>query len=159
MQGIMYSAASGTAFAAATAAEMELIQLGGDAAAIGVIHELRIGQTTEAGDAAAEMLEVKIFRATTLGAGTTMEALEGLIPGSPVAKLLPKYNSTTLSTVLSLIHADAFNVQAGWLYLPTPETRVVVPAVATEGVVVQISAPLDSITFSVTVVWEEIGIT
>ncbi len=161
--GIIYTAstvASGTTFTSA-GSDRDIVQIGGSTNSIGIIHEVRIGMSGEAGDAEAEMLHVEWFRATTLGAGTA-GVEEPMVPAggrSDMAADLVTVFNAAVSSGLTILGADSFNVQAGWLYLPTPETRLVVPIVATEGIVFQVQGPNDDLQIHASIVWEEIGVT
>ena len=158
-KGLMYTASS-PAGGFAQAAARELIQIGGNANCIAVIHSVRIGQFTEFADAAAEALSLEWYRCTTLGAGTAAveEPLQPAGAKDLSADCVVVVNAA-VSTGLTILGADSINVQAGYLYLPTPDEQIVVPAVATEGVCWQVSVPNDSITWTVTMVWEEFNIT
>ncbi len=158
--GKMFSAGTAVAGIDTVAATIEeILQFPGETTALAKIHEVRIGQSSDAGDADAEMLRVSWFRTTTLGTTGTAIVGVGLEPGFGTALSNSVSAGATLSTSLTLMGSEAFNVQAGWLWLPTPLLQITVPAVATEGVVWQLSGSLDIITLHATVVWEEFAIT
>lgn len=125
-----------------------------------LIREIRIGQYSDAGDAAAELLSILILRGYTVtgSGGTTltpanMRGHSGTLAASSVVKA----NNTTVAntgTAVTLL-ADSFNVQAGFRYYPAPEDRLVVePSVR---LVVRITAPADSITCNGTLIFQEVG--
>ena len=158
--GKMFSAGTAVAGIDTVAATIEeIIQFPGETTALAKLHEVRIGQSSDAGDADAEMLRVTWFLTTALGTTGTSIVGQGTEPGFGTALHNSVSAGATLSTALTVIGSEAFNVQAGWLYLPTPMTQLTVPAVATEGIVWQISGALDIITLHATVVWEEFAIT
>ena len=55
------------------------------------------------------------------------------------------------------LHAEAFNIRAGWAYIPTPEARPGVGQNNTIIVVRLMAAPADSLTMSGTLIVEELG--
>lgn len=124
------------------------------------IHEVRLSQYSDAGDAQDEMLSVTIIRGfTTSGSGgsTPTPAPLGSSAGS-AAGCAAEANNTTVATTgtTATLVADAFNVRAGWLYVPTPECRPGCSQADTS-IVVRITAPADAITFNATCLFEEEG--
>ena len=151
--GIVYTA-SGTVTLSVIG---EFISLEADATNPYVIHSCRIGQFSDAGDADAEMLEVRVVRYT--GAqGATGGIAGDETPhevGMPASGVVSHIGSTTLSATTTTIMEDSFNVQAGWLYLPTPEERIWVTAGA--GIAfVCVAAPNDIITITASCTYEEL---
>ncbi len=127
-----------------------------------VLHRINIAQSSDYGDAAAEGLSVLVKRATgsyTSGSGgSTVTPTKST--NDPSAGPTPEICNTTQaaagSGALTTIHADAFNVQGGWEFLPTVEERASLTFLAAEAVVVSITAPADAITLSGTLVFEEL---
>jgi hypothetical protein len=119
-----------------------------------VVKEVRIGQYSDAGDAAAEMLSVTVIRGftTTGAAGSTLTAVKMNPASTRTATATVKSNNTTVAQdgTGSVLLADSWNVQAGaWIagnFGLAPSTRLVV----------RITAPADSITTNGTIVWDEI---
>ena len=68
-------------------------------------------------------------------------------------------NTTKMSTgsgTVTVKHADTFHVAAGLHYVPTPSARITIGP--SEFLTVELSeTPADSITFSGTLIYEEIG--
>lgn len=126
-----------------------------------ILHEVILVQTSDYGDAQAEGLQVTISKATgsyTSGSGGSTGTLRPHLTNDAAAGPTPEFNNTTPASAgtgaLTRIRADAFNVQAGYQYVPTPETRILfLPA---EAVVVSITAPADAVTMSGTIVIEEL---
>lgn len=126
-----------------------------------ILHEVVLAQSSDYGDAAAEGLSVLIKRATgsyTSGSGgstvTPAKHLTNDSAAGPTAEVCNTTQASAGSGALTTIRAEAFNVQAGWQYLPTPETRITfLPA---EACVVSTTAPSDAITLSGTMVIEEL---
>jgi hypothetical protein len=124
------------------------------------LHEIRLGQTSDFGDAAAEGLSVSLIRGfTTAGSGGVAVISTNLAghTGAASATSTVKRNNTTLAqdgtgvTILS----DAWNIADGWRYAPADGQMPVVEK--NQRLVVRISAPADEITANATLVFEEIG--
>ena len=100
-----------------------LIQLATGATVIAEILEARLGQENLEGDAAAQMLEVAWLRQTGVATGA-----------NPVARPHNQNEGTATVTIKDTITGDgagpttffedSWNMQAGWLYVPTPESRI-----------------------------------
>ena len=121
-----------------------------------VIHSVTITQSTDAGDAQAEMLPILIHRGTATGSGGSSVTPSPLQVGDAAFGGTVEANNTSQSVVGTFLHAEAFNVQIGFYFLPPPEDRPVVSPSALFIVELQ-AAPDDSITVNGTVVFEEIG--
>lgn len=123
-----------------------------------VLHACYISQSTELGDAAEEQLRIIIRRGgTTVGSGGSAATEYPLDPSAPTASAAVRYNDTTAVTSGTIInlHAEAFNVRTGWVYLPTPETRIIVRNAEFLEVYLA-AAPADSVTMGGTIYWEEL---
>lgn len=124
-----------------------------------LIHECVIGQRTDVGNAAEELLRVKVIRGhTTLGSGGSTPTPTPRDSGDSAAVTTAHANDTTPASAGTAVtwRAETWNDRAGWLWVPTPETRLWVPV----GQIVQISlptAPANSINLSATLVFEEFG--
>lgn len=126
-----------------------------------VLHEIVLGQTSDAGDSQAELEQVLIKRATgsyTSGSGgstvTPVKHYTNDAAAGPTAEINNTTQAAAGSGTLTTIRTDCFNVQAGYQYLPTPESRILfLPA---EACIVSITAPVDSLTMSGTLVFEEL---
>jgi hypothetical protein len=120
-----------------------------------VLHSVRISQTDLEGDSNAAMMDVVIARVAGDGSGGTADA--AALPhmeGAPTKTTTVRTGDTTAAGSQSVIIADAWNVQAGWLYIPTPEERIVVSA--TSNLVVSLGVPDASTAIVGTVTFEEI---
>jgi len=126
-----------------------------------ILHEVVSAQSSDFGDAQAEGLSILIKKATgsyTSGSGgstvTPAKHATNDAAAGPTAEILNTTQAIAGSGALTTIHADAFNVQGGYQYLPTPETRILfLPG---EACVVSMTAPGDSITVSATLKFEEL---
>lgn len=127
-----------------------------------------VGQAGDAGDAQAEMLQIQLRR----GQGTyTPSGGAALTPakhenGDPVATatatgiqvgMVAVAGTGTLVTVTE----ETFNVQAGWLYTPTPEEQLILrPTVTTDLSALIVHCPstvADDLLVTCRVTFEEIG--
>jgi len=121
-----------------------------------IIHSVTITQSSDAGDAQAEMLPILIHRGTATGSGGTTVTPSPLALGDAAFGGVVEANNTTQSVEGTFLHAEAFNVQIGFYYLPPPEDRPIVSPSALFIVELQ-AAPDDSLTMNGTVVFEEVG--
>jgi hypothetical protein len=126
------------------------------------LHEIVVGQTSDFGDAAAEGLGVRIKRATsgyTSGSGGSTPTPAKHLTSDSASGVTAEANNTTQAVAgggtLTTLRAEPFNVQAGYQYLPTPETRYFFAA--GEACVISLTAPADAITVDMTAVIEELG--
>lgn len=140
----------------AVTAVQDLFEVVAPADATVSIHSVTITQSTDAGDAQAEMLPILIHRGTATGSGGSSVTASPLSVGDTAFGGTVEANNTSQSVEGTFLHAEAFNVQIGFYYLPPPEDRPVVSPSALFIVELQ-AAPSDSITMSGTVVFEEIG--
>ncbi len=140
----------------AVAAAQDLFELIAPADGAVVVHSVTITQSSDAGDAQAEMLPILIHRGTATGTGGTTVTPSPLQVGDAAFGGTVEANNTTQSVEGTFLHGEAFNVQIGFYYLPPPEDRPVVSPSALFIVELQ-SAPSDSLTMNGTIVFEEIG--
>ena len=128
------------------------------------LREVRIGQYSDFGDAAAEMLSVQIVVGhTTSGSGGSTVTGNNLrnwdTNAAPADTTTVEANNTTIAssgTGLVLI-ADSFNIASGWWYRPPEDERIMIDGAgsATARLVVRVTAPADAITTNGTIVYEE----
>jgi hypothetical protein len=158
--GRVYTAQFGNV--AATAAQ-DFFELLASATQIIIIHSIFVGQSSDAGDAQAEMLRVQIKRAsgtyTGGSGGSTPTAAPHNFSDTAFSGTVEANNTTQAtagSGALTTILEETFNVQAGWYYTPTPEERIVLnPSQAL--VVSTPSTPADSLTISGRITFEVLG--
>jgi len=145
----------GSVAAVAASAAQDVFEITAPATHIIDIREIRLGQYSDAGDAAAELVSVQIIRGyTTSGSGgstPTLYSLQGA--GTPAGTY--EANNTTLAQTGGgkIALADSFNVQAGWWYRPPADERIQIQP--GERVVVRITAPADAVTLNASLVVEE----
>lgn len=155
MYGMMYSA---NVAAVAVSAAQDVFEIVAPSDAVVVIHEVYISQTSDYGDAAAEGLQVKAIKNySTSGSGGSTPTPTPLQSGFAAAGSTVEANNTTQAstgTPLTLV-ADSFNVQIGYQWRATPETRIVLSP--SQRLVWTLSAPADAVTLNATMIFEEIG--
>jgi hypothetical protein len=134
----------------------DLFEVVGPSDASVIIHSVTITQSSDAGDAQAEMLPILIHRGTATGSGGTTVTPSPLQVGDAAFGGTVEANNTSQSVEGTFLYAEAFNVQIGFYYLPPPEDRPVLSPSALFIVELQ-SAPADSLTMSGTVIFEEVG--
>lgn len=141
----------------AVTAIQDLFELVAPADAIVVLHSAFIGQSSDAADAEAEMLQVSISRFTgTSGSGGTSPTVNPHQIGDSAFGGTVEANNTTQGLTTTVVKSETFNVQAGWYYQPTPEERLVLSP--SGKLVIELpTAPADSLTMSGSITFEEIG--
>lgn len=145
--------------AVAVSAAQDLWEIVPPADSFVLIREIRFGQYTDFGDAAAEILSVTAYKGYTSsgsGGGTITPVNRSPVTGAYVSTTTVERNNTTqASTSGTLIFADAWNIQTPFLYLPEREYAIAInPG---QRFVVSVSAPADSITMNGVLTFEEIG--
>ena len=122
------------------------------------IRGLFIGQSSDAGDAMDEMLQVSIIRGyTTSGSGGSAPTPAPLSSIDTAAGFTAEVNNTTVANTGTAVtlHPDTFNVRAGHApWFPTENCPGASQANTT--IVVRITAPADSLTMSGTLYVEEL---
>lgn len=124
------------------------------------LHEVKVTQSSDAGDAASEQIRVSIRRVVgpTPGSGGSSPTPAKHQTGDVVSTVGWEANNTTQSSggTNTLIIPDVENVHNGVHYLPIPEDRIMYsPA---EYILVELEdAPADSLTMSGYLTYEEIG--
>ena len=153
--GMMYAATFG---AVAVTAAQDVFEIVAPSDKCVIVHEVVIEQSSDAGDAQAELLRVQAIRGfTTSGSGGSAVTPAPLESGNAAAGSSVEANNTTVATTgtTATIFDRAFNVQIGFFWQPTPECRIVLSP--SHRLVIRIPAPADSLTMHGTMVFEEIG--
>lgn len=139
-----------------------------------ILHSLFVGQSSDAGDANAQMLRMVIAKAfgtfTNSAGGTTVTPTPH--QHSDVAfggTVRARDTSIAIAATGTLTHIleETANVQAGWYYTPTPEERIVISPsqtllvsavnVAEDFVDVTPTALANGVTFSARMTFEVLG--
>lgn len=141
--------------AVSVSAASDIFELTAGSAHVCILHSVYLAQSSDVGDANAESLNITVIKGRTAGSGGTAITPAPLETGLPTADASADRTVTTQGTGGTVVHADVWNTQIGWMYRPTPEERIVIGP--SEVLVVTNSAPADAITVSGTLVFEEIG--
>lgn len=124
-----------------------------------LLHGFQIGQSSDVGDAAEEMLRVEVRRGhTTSGSGGSAPTPAPLDPASPAAAFAAEVNNTTIASggTTVLLWAGTVNVRTGELILFPPELLIKARESNTTLVVRLLAAPADSLSMSCTFFVEEL---
>lgn len=144
--------------AVAVTAATDLFEINVASTKIVKIHEIHLMQTTDLGDAAEEVLAIKMISGYTSSGsgGSAPTAAPHEIGDAAYAGTVEVNNTTQANTGTAVTHYTwGWNIRVPFQMVFTPETR---KAVAPSGrLVITNSAPADSITVSGTCVFEEIG--
>ena len=141
----------------AVTAIQDFFELIGPADSALLIHEWGIYQSSDAGDAASEMLQILCHRGTATGSGGTSETPVPKNVGDAAFGGTMEVNNTSQSAEGAHIGGTyTFNIMAGIQQIYTPETR---PVISPSGLFIIESqiAPADSLTMSGYLTFEEIG--
>lgn len=142
----------------AVAAQQDLFELTAPAATGLMIHEIRIGQSSTTTGAELLLRLKRGTSTTTSGSGGGTATPVALCPGDAASVTTVEINNTTKMVVgsgtISQLLADTFNVLSGWIWLPTPEMRIVVSP-SQRFTVELATTPGASLTLSGTITFEE----
>lgn len=123
------------------------------------VHELRLWQTSDLGDAAEEIIGLQIIRGfATSGSGGGTPTTVPQLANDSAAGFTAECRNTTLATAgtAAVGFSDAWNVRIPYIWTPTPEMRPVVAQTSTMFVVRLMAAPTDSLTMFASMTVEEI---
>jgi hypothetical protein len=124
-----------------------------------LLHACYLSQSSDVGDAAEEMLRVKIIRGhATGGSGGSAPTPTPLNPSDAAAGFAAEVNNTTIASTGTAVdlHAEAFNIRSGWQFIPTPEARPVANQAQSTIVIRLMAAPADALSMSGTLIVEEL---
>lgn len=122
------------------------------------IWGLFLSQSSDVGDAAEEILRVKIIRGhATSGSGGSAPTPAPLNPSDAAAGFGAETLNTTIASTGTAVDlfADAFNIRSGLQHWFPPEALPVANQANTSVVVRLMAAPADSLTMSGTLIVEE----
>lgn len=125
------------------------------------IREVVLGQYSDVGDAAAEIISVAMLRGyTTSGSGGSSATPVNLAghTGAKTSAATAEINNTTIAADGTgvRLRSEAWNVQMPYRFYPAPCEQIIVNP--SERFVVRISAPADALSMNGTLVFEEIGL-
>ena len=119
---------------------------------------IELGQTSDAGDAADEILQISIIRGfTSGGSGGSAATPTPMGPNDTAAGFTAEVNNTTVATTgtTTTLQTGAWNVRAGYINWFPEEARPQCSA-ANTSIVVRQTAPADAITMSGTLYVREL---
>lgn len=120
---------------------------------------IELGQSSDAGDAADELLQISIIRGfTTSGSGGSAPTPTPVRPADTAAGFTAEVNNTTVATTgtTTTLHTGCWNVRAGYINWFPPEARPTANQSNTT-IVVRTTAPADALTMSGTLWVRELG--
>jgi hypothetical protein len=124
------------------------------------LHGLVLSQSSDTGDAAEEILRLKVIRGhATSGSGGTAPTPVALDPAGAAAGTAAEVNNTTIASTGTAVDvlADTFNIRSGYQFWWTPETRPKCSQANGVSIAVRLmAAPADSLTMSGTLYFEEL---
>jgi hypothetical protein len=124
------------------------------------ILECRLGQYTDFGDAAAELVSIRVIRGnTTTGSGGTAPTPRPTSAwGSEMAFSTVAANNTTPASngTEEVLLADSFNVAAGFLYAPDDVDDGAFTLRPGQRLCFRITAPADALTMNGTLTFKEL---
>jgi hypothetical protein len=139
----------------AVSAAQDLFELVAPAGKRVHIYEVTLGQYSDAGDAMAELLSLKMIRGhTTAGSGgstLTPANLNGASARSAEATVKANNTSVASGGSPATVRAEAWNIQGP--YFMNSDSHFVLEA--GQRFVVRVSAPADAISVNGTIIWEE----
>lgn len=145
--------------AVAVTAQQDLLAFINAAGKVACVHSCIIEQSSDAGDAQDEMLDIRFKRgATVAGSGGGTMTPVPLDPGDAAFGGTARINDTTIANTGTIVTLPgrAMNVRAGLYHLPIPEGRIWVSG-GQRLVVGLNTTPADSLTMSGELLIEEFG--
>ena len=124
-----------------------------------ILYGLTLGQTTDLGDAAEEVLMIGVYRDCTAGSGGTANTEYNYNQAAQGTPTMATRSLGTASTGGTLIDIIGWNIRIPLLWVPVPEMRPKFSNIAAEGPVSSfrlLTAPTDSITISGSLIWTEV---
>lgn len=124
------------------------------------VHELKMWQTTDLGDAAEEIIGVQLIRGfTSSGSGGGTSVVGKKFDGDANASFSHECRNTSLANTgtTAIVEADGWNVRIPYIWTPAPEDRPFVAQAQTSLVVRLMAAPADSLTMFASIKVEELG--
>lgn len=142
--------------AVAVTAAQDLFELTAPAGYKLEIIDVRFGQVSDVGDAAAEQLAVNFTRGKASGSGGTAPTPVPVRDDGRAAGTTAEVNNTTPGAGGTVVLSDVFNIAAPYLYRPGEAERITIAPGGRIGI--GITVPADSLTMYGTVTFAEIGL-
>ena len=142
--------------AVAVSAVQDLFEITAPSGAGLILRELIIGQSSDFGDAQAEILGIAIKRGAGHTPGSSGSAVTPVpfVSGLTAAATAARNNTTQAvagSGTLTTVIADTFNEQTGYRRIVDLTLR------PSEAAIVSVTVPADAIMLSATAIFEELG--
>lgn len=118
--------------------------------------DVRFGQISDVGDAAAEQLGVNITRGNSSGSGGSAVTPAAVYAPGRLATSVAERNNTTPGSGGFVLVSDVFNIAAPYLYRPGEAERIVTGPGGR--ISIGITAPADSLTMYGSATFAEIAI-
>lgn len=144
----------------AVSAAQDIIEIVAPADSIVAIHDIDISQTSDVGDAAEEILLIRLasgFTTAATAVGSTPTAIPIEFGDAAFGGSL-RANCTTLATAGTIVvhRSWGWNIRAPFKEVFTPETRPILSP-SRRATIRLPAAPTDAITLNATITFEEIG--
>lgn len=142
---------------ATVSAIQDVFELNTPSSSTAKLISCHLGQSSDAGDAQAEMLSIRITRYSggVSGSGGSTPTARPHNVGHAASGVTVDANNTTQNTgTATVVWSGAFNVQAGWFYQPIPEEMFWMPPSAFLAIELPV-APADDLTMSGSITFEE----
>lgn len=140
----------------AVTAIQDLFEINAPSDAVVILHSVSISQSSDAGDAEAEMLNLLFHRGSTSGSGGSTVTSRPLNLGDGTFGGTVESNNTSQSTEGVQLRSESFNIFAGYMWQPPPEEYLIISP--SDRLIIELqTAPSDSLTMSGTIVIEEVG--
>jgi hypothetical protein len=153
----MYSVAFGGVTWTAAQTDVDFFAWVGVADVALRLHYIEIGQSSDPGDAQAEMLRWDINTHTTVGSGGATVTPVAMEPGLPTADGTFRRMDTTRGSVsVTTVWEGTWNAQAGLIWVPPPKA-VIQTNGTTRLAIGSPSTVADDLIISGTIVVEQIG--
>ncbi len=142
-------------------AAQDIFSLGSPTSGLGTLYSIVIGQTSDVGDSAEEILVVRLVTGnTTVGSGgSAPTAIPRQLGDTPTVTVRANDTTEVSAGTQAIKHSDTFNIRVGWQYIPTPEERIdwneLIAGTKTFLALQLITVPADAITMSGTITFEE----
>ncbi len=112
--------------AVAISVAQDIFSLGSPTSGLGRLHAIYLGQTSDVGDSAEIMEELRIVTGnTTVGsAGSAPTAVPFQLADTPTVTVRANDTTEVSAGTQVIKHSDVWNVRVPWVYLPPPELRI-----------------------------------
>lgn len=120
------------------------------------LMEMTLGNFSDLGDAAEEVLRIGLFRGITGGSGGSALTENPINGGDSASSLAVLANNTSISTGGTQIDLIPWNIRIPLLWCPVPELRPLITNTYDPFAFRLIAAPADAISVSGALKWQEL---